>query len=118
MRPLTITLFCLLAFCELSFALNSGKNLSTTGALEKYGYLLKKQTFLVFPELRESPLKWFDSIPNGKIEESIHSKEFVMSARSEELFVFQLGVWALEKDITDVQILFSNLKDERSEGVV
>ena len=112
MRPLTITLFCLLAFCEISFASNSGKNLSTTGALEKYGYLLKKQTFLVFPELRESPLKWFDSIPNGKIEESIHAKEFVMSARPEELFVFQLGVWALEKDITDVQILFSNLKDE------
>ncbi len=116
MRPLTI-LFSLFAFCQFSFSADSGKNISTKMALEKYEYLLKKQTFLVFPELREFPLKWFDSIPGGKIESSINPKEFELSAQPEELFVFQVGVWALEKDIKNVQILFSNLKDENGRKI-
>ena len=112
MRTLILTFLCLIAFCKITTAGNYVKNSSTKLAVEKYGYLLKKQSFLVFPEMRESPLRWFDSIPNGKIEESIHGKEFEMKANPGELFLFQLGVWALEKEVKDVQLMFSDLKDE------
>ncbi len=111
MRPLILTLLCLIALCNAAFAESSAKNLSTAAALSKYGTLLKNKTFLVFPETRESPLKWFDSIPEKKIEAALHPKEFELSAQPGELFVFQAGLWALEKDITDMQILFSSLKD-------
>ena len=111
MRLIILILIGLLTFCGAADATTTN-NTSTTLALEKYGYLLKKQTFLAFPELREAPLKWFDSIPNGKIEESIRGKEFVMTANPGELFVFQLGVWAPEKDVNNLKILFSDLTDE------
>ena len=38
-------------------------NISTVAALEKYSRILKDHTFFLIPELRENPLKWFDSIP-------------------------------------------------------
>jgi len=112
MKILKFSLFMLIAFCEAAFAVNSGKNLSTTMALQKYGHLLKNQAFLVFPELREQPIKWFDSIPEGKIKDALYPKDFVMNAQPGEFFVYQLGVWALNLDVADLKPEFSDLKDK------
>ncbi len=112
MRLLTIAVFCLISLFEASFAANPGINLSTSTALKKYASQLKNRSFVVFPELRENPIRWFDSIPEQKIEVAIHPKDFDLSAQPGELLVFQLGVWAPDKEVNDVQILFSNLKDE------
>jgi len=112
MRPLTLIIFCLIALCNSAFTASSTKNLSTSLALIKYGNLLKTKTFLTYPELRESPIKWFDSIPEGKIASALHPKEFNLLAQPGEFFTFQLGVWAMDKDVNDLHILFSNLQDQ------
>ncbi len=110
MNHLIIILFALLNLYGTLFAGNSGNNLSTALALEKYGDLLKSQSFLVYPELRENPIKWFDSIPEAKIKNAVRPEVYELQAKPGELFVFQLGLWALNKDIKDVQIKFSGLK--------
>jgi hypothetical protein len=115
MKNLMISLLILFVLCETSFGGNSGNNLSTNLALEKYGNLLKSHSFLVYPELRENPIKWFDSIPEGKITDAIHVKAFEMVAKPDELFVFQLGLWALDKEVKNLQIQYSDFKDEHAQ---
>lgn len=92
-------------------------NLSTTEALEKYIPLFENKSFLVFPELREKPIKWFDSIPERKIKETLNPSDFVMTAQPGEFFVFQLGVWALKNDVDDLQIEFSDLKGTKGKRI-
>jgi hypothetical protein len=111
MKNLIISLIVLFSFCAVSVAGNTANKLSTTVAAEKYGALLKNHTFLAFPELREAPLRWFDSIPEGKIEQALSGTNFEMEARPGEFFVFQIGLWAVGKEIKDVQIKWSDLKN-------
>ena len=92
------------------FSARSEGYLSAETAREKYGQLLKNKTFLIFPELRENPIKWFDSIPEGKVEQALQPEDFVLDARPGEFYVYQLGVWALGKDI-HVKVEFSGLND-------
>ncbi len=106
-----------MAFFATAFAGESGKHLSTIDALARYGHLFGNQTFLVFPELREYPVKWFDSIPEGKIREAIHPEEFALNGRGGEFFVYQLGVWALKKEVDDVQVKFAALKDKSGKSI-
>jgi hypothetical protein len=107
MKPsLFILAFVLLIGCSPAPV----KNISTADALIKYELILKDQPFLVFPELRENPILWFDSIPENKIREALHPANFVMTAPPGEFFVFQLGLWALNRNAEDVQIEFSDLK--------
>ncbi|MCL6101421.1 MAG: DUF6067 family protein [Bacteroidetes bacterium] len=117
MKYLKISLFVFVACCMTAFAGEPTNNLSTTCAFAKYRHLLRNQSFLVFPELRENPIKWFDSIPEGKIKEAIHPENFVLNARPEEFFVYQLGVWALKQDAGDVQVKFSDLKEKNGKAI-
>lgn len=117
MRCFKIILFVFVVCNIVGFAGEPVNNLSTTDALSRYGHILKNQTFLVFPELRENPIKWFDSIPEGKIKEAIHPEPFLLSARPGEFFVYQLGVWALKQDAEDIQVKFSGLKDEKGKSI-
>ena len=110
MKYLIISLFVFVSFFSYALDISPSNNLSTTLAIEKYSQLLKKGSFFVFPALREEPIKWFDSIPEGKIKDGLKPKFFVLDARPSEFFVFQLGVWALKQDAKDVQIEFSDLK--------
>ena len=109
MKYLTFSLFNIFFLCASLFAQNSSGCISTTLALEKYGYILKNQTFLVYPELCEAPIRWFDSIPEGKIALSLHPKDFELSARPGEFFIFQIGLWALDQEAKDVQIECTDL---------
>jgi hypothetical protein len=87
-----------------------GKNLSTADALNKYGHSLKNKLFFVFPETRDNPVKWFDSIPETKLQRIIRPGYFAMKARPGEIFIYQLGIWALNSDIRDLQVDFSDMK--------
>jgi hypothetical protein len=118
LNNMKINLFVLVAFCTLAYSCNMSSNLSTTSALEKHGKILKDQIFFVFPELRENPIKWSDSIPEGRINNVLHPKDFVMTACPDEFYVFQLGVWALKKDVSDLQIEFSDLKSKSGKTIL
>src|ERR1035437_5723688 len=93
------------------------KNISTTEAMVKYGRLIKNQTFFVYPELREHPIKWYDSIPERKIQDVYKQKRFVLTAQPGEFYVFQIGLWALKQEIGDVNIEFSDLKDDNGDVI-
>ena len=86
------------------------KYISTEKAYEMAGAQLEGLSFLVYPECRENPIRWFDSIPEGKIEESLKLKTFEMNACPDEYFVYQLGFWAIRDDIPDIELEFSNLE--------
>ena len=79
-----------------SFSKKSENNLATSTALEKYRAILKNQTFLLIPELRENPIKWFDSIPEKRLMDGFRPKLFNLSAQPGEYYVYQVGVWALK----------------------
>jgi len=66
----------------------------------------------VFPEIRENPIQWFDSIQERKITEAIYPKNFILNAQPGEFFVYQLGVWALKQDAADVKLKFTGLREK------
>lgn len=100
----------MVAISMAGFADEPVKHISTDAAKARHGNSLKSRAFIVFPELREKPLKWFDSIPEGKIEQALKSKDFELQASPGEFFVFQLGLWAINASTDDVQVEFSDLK--------
>ncbi len=117
MKYLKISLLFLIAFCAGAFANNPAHNLSTTAALKKYALLLKNRSFLAFPVLRDEPLRWFDSIPERKIQDAAYTKPFSMTAQPGEFYVYQLGVWALKADVKDVRVEFSDLRGEKGYSI-
>ncbi len=107
--------FCLIIFlltsaCTEKVITEPSKNINTAEALVKYNQVLGHKKFLVFPETRENPLKWFDSIPEKRIPEALSGSEFSMTADPGEYFVFQLGVWALNNDLANIQVEYTDLK--------
>jgi hypothetical protein len=101
-----------------SFEKKSDNLLTTSSAVEKYSNLLKNKTFLVFPELRENPIKWFDSIPEEKIRNVNLTKSFSMSAQPGEFYAYQVGVWAFKSKLDDIQVEFSDLKTGNSDKII
>ena len=89
------------------------KNISTDDALVKYGNELRNDLYFVFPESRTSPLKWFDSIPEYKLENHIRHGYYSLSARPGEVMIYQLGVWAMAADLNDVRIAFYDLNGRK-----
>ncbi len=92
--------------------------LSTSKALACYNEQLKKQGILVFPELRENPIRWPDSIPERKIKPAINLSRLNLAAQPGEFYVFQLGVWALRKDVQDLQVIFSGLNGKNGKTIL
>jgi hypothetical protein len=115
MRKLIVSLLVIVLVAGCSP--RSEKLLSTTASLQKYGELLKNQSFFAFPEFREKPIIWFDSVPEEKIRNAFSSKDFTMSAKPGEFYVYQLGVWALRNNIKDIHIEFSDLRDKNGQTV-
>jgi hypothetical protein len=109
LRIVTIT-FTILVIT--GFGIKPENNLSTSTALEKYGTILKNRTFLLIPELRENPIKWFDSIPEKRLKEGFLPKLFNLTAQPGEYYVYQIGFWALRSDVSDISVVFSDLKNK------
>lgn len=118
MKYIMISLLFLITCCDGAFADNSVNNISTTAALKKYAPLLKNKSFLAFPELRDEPIKWFDSIPERELKNVKYTQPFSMAAQPGEFYVYQLGVWALRTDANDVRIEFSDLKGENGYSII
>jgi hypothetical protein len=70
--------------------------------------------FLLFPEDRKFPIRMLDDIPHRWIQEG-PSDEFKGKAQRNEYYAFQLGVYASQKDLQDVKVTFSALKNGDSE---
>lgn len=117
MKYFKVSFLILVSFCTVGFTGNPFNYISTSDALKKYEGKLINNDFLAFPALREEPIKWFDSIPEGKIQNENYLKSFSINAKRGEFYVYQLGVWALKKDIKDVQIEFTALKDKSGHSI-
>ena len=105
----------LIAFTVLlvtSFNKKSDNYISTSAAFKKYKTILENQTFVLIPELRENPIKWFDSIPEKRLMEGFPPKLFNITSQPGEYYVYQVGLWSLNSDIIDIGIEFSDLKSK------
>lgn len=106
-----IGLLFLWPLVSMSFGEEQLNYITTSEALTQYNGLLEGKSIFVFPELRENPIKWKDSIPEAKIRKHSLENPFLMNAQPNEYYVYQLGVWALENDVEDIQIELSDIKD-------
>lgn len=87
-------------------------------ALRQYAGKLQHKDFIAFPEVREHPVQWTDSLPEGWLKND-HSaaSPFVLHAQPGEFFVFQTAVWAIKERLSLVQIKFSDLKNKAGEVI-
>ena len=113
MKKITFALSLFAIVLLQGFSKPEEKNISTSEAKEKYKSILKNHAFLLVPEKRENPLKWYDSIPEKRFKEGFNPKILNLSARPGEYFVYQVGCWAITEDIGDINVLFSALRTER-----
>ncbi len=111
-----LTLFILAIFCAVAFTGNPVKGQSTVFP-KKQNYIIKRQSFIAFPELREKPIKWYDSISDDKIKNIRHPKYFMMTAQPGEYYIYQLGVKPFNYELKDVQIVFSDLKGKNGKRI-
>ena len=74
--------------------------------LEKY-----KDDFLVFPEDRAFPIRMPDALPYRWIQRK-PGEVFRGTAQKNEYYAFQLGIAAGQKNIEEVKLVFSELKDK------
>ncbi len=88
---------------------NPVSNISTNDALQKYRQLIGDRSYLIIPEVRENPMKWFDSIPENRLTAALENRQLKLNACPGEYFVFQAGVWAIKNDIADVKVEFTDL---------
>lgn len=69
-----------------------------------------KKEYLVFPELREFPIKMKAYLPQRWIEQPLR-ESLIANARRGENFSFQLGIWPITQDLKNVNVTFTNLDD-------
>ncbi|WP_299578037.1 glycoside hydrolase domain-containing protein [uncultured Sunxiuqinia sp.] len=70
--------------------------------------------FLVFPEDRLFPIRMLDEIPQRWIKKG-PSNNFKGEAQRNEYYTFQLGVFAAQKDLADLKVEFTSLKNGDTE---
>ncbi|GJM27442.1 MAG: hypothetical protein DHS20C17_00770 [Cyclobacteriaceae bacterium] len=87
----------------------TGNVLLTEKAVERLD--LKQNSFFAFAELRDNPLKWFDSIPKEKVSERSYRGVFEMSAQPGEYYVYQVGVCAIRSSVKNLKVVLTDLKD-------
>lgn len=75
---------------------------------------IHKTDFLVFPEDRRLPIRMLDEIPQKWIQNG-PSNEFKGVAQKNEYYTYQLGVFAAQKDLSDIKVGFSSLKNGDTE---
>ncbi|HCC69809.1 MAG TPA: hypothetical protein DEQ09_01445, partial [Bacteroidales bacterium] len=65
-------------------------------------------SYLLFPEDRDHPIRMFDYLPQKWVKEG-PSDKIGGEARKGEYFTFQVGLYCIDKDIRDIDIAFSDL---------
>lgn len=86
-----------------------GSYITTSEAQEIYSSRLDDLPFLVFPESREQPVQWYDSLKISWLTDDYTKTDFTQVAQPGEFFVYQIGVWAFREPIEDINLLFSDL---------
>lgn len=67
--------------------------------------------YLVFPQDRNQPIRMVHEIPANWVFRN-PSESFVLDADRNEYRVFQLGIWACRKSLSDVEVIFSDFEAE------
>ena len=73
------------------------------------------QKFVLFPELRENPVQWFDSLSVEWLSRKA-TDVFRMKANPGEFYTWQIAVGATDY-LTDVKVLFSALKSKTGKTI-
>jgi proteic killer suppression protein len=66
------------------------------------------EPFLLFPEVREYPIRMTDDLPLRWIERG-PGGALEAAAQRNEYFVFQVGVYAVDRDLTNLRVTFTDL---------
>ena len=85
--------------------------ISTQAAAQQYAQKFQGRSLIIFPEVREKPIKWNDSLRSNWLENNYTIKPYVFHAQPGEYFVFQVGAWAIDKDIKNVQVHFFRISE-------
>jgi hypothetical protein len=85
----------------------------TEKLLKKY----KNSEFLIFPEDRRFPVKMTDDLPQRWIEKG-PSEMYSAEVMRGEAFSFQLGLFAITKDIINLKIELSDLADQTGKHLI
>ena len=90
---------------------NTEAYISTDTAVTEYSNVLKNRTFFIFPETRENPIIWYDSLHVRWLERTYADKEdYALQAQPGEYFVYQIGVWAIGSNLQNVHVVFSEVQ--------
>ncbi len=96
---------------QLFFILGSAQEyISNQTARQEYAQLLKQRAFIAFPELREQPIRWLDSVKKEWLEHDYAIRPFVLHPQPGEYFVFQTGIWAISKELKKLGMSYSDFK--------
>lgn len=71
------------------------KYLSVSEATRLLPKKLGKQAFIVFPEVKDQPIQWLDSLRINWLQKDYSQKPYSLQAQPGEYFVFQTGIWAI-----------------------
>jgi hypothetical protein len=103
--------------CTSLSLLSQEKNyISTDNALRSYGEKYQEQTFVLFPEVREKPVQWFDSLRVNWFQKDWSKNELELNAKPGEYYTYQLVVWAID-NLNNVQVKFSELKGNNGKSI-
>ncbi len=69
------------------------------------------ESYLLFPQDRKYPIRMNDALPLRWVKNGPQTK-FIGQAQPGEYYTFQIGLFAAQKDITDISVSYSNLKGE------
>jgi hypothetical protein len=83
--------------------------ISTGQARETYAEKIGNDLFYIFPQTREDPIKWYDSLKVSWLENDPSRDLITVDARPGEYLVYQVGVWALKNTLEDLEINLSDL---------
>jgi hypothetical protein len=84
----------------------------TRQAREIYAEQIKDKLFYIFPETRQNPVKWYDSLKSAWLENDPARDPFMIKGRPGEYLVYQVGVWAWKGMLEDLKVSFSDLVDK------
>ena len=108
-KGLFIILICISPGSGILGQQGTNSYISTGEARENYADGFGDILFFIFPETRENPIKWYDSVNIKWLEKEFPVALFEIHAQPGEYMVYQVGVWALEKTIENLEVRFSDL---------
>lgn len=107
-----LLLLCLCSTGASVFAQNvQDQYLSVSEATRLFPKELEHQSFIIFPEVREQPIKWLDSLRINWLQKDYSQKPYSLQAQPGEYFVFQTGIWAMQDTLKNVLVSSSGFKN-------